>query len=110
MALAVTGQSGDMRDARLDAQMIDELRCTRDQLRAPSDGAPWLMKVTLEDVDALLAAVDERDALRREVCGDPAPPFPPVRAVEAVASEGCPRRDIVHDCPLGGCPTPIPNA
>lgn len=67
-----------------EAEILADLRRTHAQLKdahhvktSPAPSA-WSMRLTLEEVDVLLAAVDERNALRREVTGDPAPPFPPV--------------------------------
>lgn len=71
-----------------DETVIAELRRCRAGLKVPTpaERPAWTMKLTMEEVDALLRAVDERDDLRREVCGDPTPPFPPVSVT--VAHEG----------------------
>lgn len=63
---------------RLDRQLIDELRSARRRLEGAT---PLAMKVTLEELDALFRAVDERDELRRQTVGDWEPDFPPVRVV-----------------------------
>lgn len=150
---------------RLDEQVIADLRRTHTQLAASVNGhttpsgVPWSMRLTLEEVDALLRLHDEVTELRRQTVGDWEPDFPPVSVREVRArmrefedengttirdplheatgigpmldalndavhtlakaqvlprsnglsvdldGEGCPRRNTIHDCPLGGCPT-----
>jgi len=117
-----------------DETIIGELRRCRANLRepAPADRAAWTMKLTMEEVDALLRAVDERDELRRQTVGDLETGINPVR-VETMSlgdhgiatvperfqpatrypSEhtitSCPHAGTHHSCPLGGCPTKEPR-
>lgn len=129
MASAVN--AGDGGQSRHDATIIAELRDIRGRI-----GAKLSMSVTLEEVDALLRAVDERDELRRQTVGDWEPEFPPVtvssvtlpmneeelslgiptaaewfdsRPKSAGPAMSCPRRDTIHDCPLGGCADDSPR-
>lgn len=128
-----------------ESTILAEIRKTHAQLKKASDEGQggWTMRLTVEEMDTLLAIVDERDELRRQTVGDWEPDFPPVRvetvradelgpfvlgsvsdhlaalndAAHALAEaqdipphlvvEGCPRRGTIHDCPLGGCPTPV---
>lgn len=111
MALAVS--AGTMSDGspvtpQLDARMLADLR----EWRARRDIDPIRVTLTIDEVDMLLRVADDRDALRREVCGDPTPPFPPVRVAvetltdaERVTINTCPHAGTHHNCPLGGCPT-----
>lgn len=68
----------------LDEKMIADLREWRSRITpAPSEaersaGRPYSVQLRLEEVDALLAAVDERDALRRELVDMPDDHFAPV--------------------------------
>ena len=61
----------------LDEKMIADLRAWRDQITpAPSEaersaGHPYSVQIRLEELDALLAAVADRDALKREACEMP---------------------------------------
>lgn len=96
-----------------DETIIGELRTTRRGI-----GQRLSMMVTLEEVDALLRAVDERDELRRQTVGDWEPDFPPVRVDtftpslphgQTVRASSCPRRGTSHDCPLGGCADDSPR-
>lgn len=122
--------AGDGGQSRHDATIIAELRGVRGRI-----GAKLSMSVTLEEVDALLRAVDERDELRRQTVGDLETGFPPVRVTSVLpmseeelplsiptAAEwidaqpksagpamSCPRRDTIHDCPLGGCADTTPR-
>lgn len=128
MASAVS--AGDGGQSRHDATIISELRTVRARI-----GAKLSMSITLEEVDALLRAVDERDELRRQTVGDLEAGFPPVRVTSVLpmseeelplsiptAAEwidaqpkgagpamSCPRRDTIHDCPLGGCADTTPR-
>lgn len=52
----------------LHVQIIAELRSARD---AQWGSTSWSMRVTGEELDALLAAVSERDALKRLLAADP---------------------------------------
>lgn len=102
MASAVS--AGDGGQYRHDATIIGELRTVRARI-----GAKLSMSITLEEVDALLRAVDERDELRRQTVGDFEAGFLPVKVETIAAREGCPRRDTIHDCPLGGCADTTPR-
>ena len=68
----------------LDEKMIADLREWRSRITpAPSEaersaGHPYSVQLRLEEVDALLAAVDERDALKRELVDMPDDRFAPV--------------------------------
>lgn len=67
-----------------EAQILADLRRTHAQLKGAGRvqvdiPSTWSMRLTLEEVDVLLAAVDERDELRRQSVGDWEPDFPPVR-------------------------------
>ena len=57
-----------IRDAHFDGRMIDDLRA----LRATWQRGPSIV-LDLAELDALLAAADERDALKREATADPKP-------------------------------------
>lgn len=74
-------------EGRLDRQLIDELRSARGRL---GTATPLAMKVTLEELDALFRAVDERDELRRQTVGDWEPDFPPVRVEKHAGIAGIP--------------------
>lgn len=97
-----------------EATILDELRRTYAQLKKTA-GPPnlnvkaWSMRLTLEEVEVVLAAVDERDELRREVCGDPIPPFPSVTVREAAITPTyvvpAPGRYLI----TGDGPVPIPD-
>lgn len=56
-------------DAAFASQMLDEIRASRQRIEA--QGETWSMRLTFGEVDLLLAAVDERDRLRREFCDMP---------------------------------------
>lgn len=132
MASAVT--------AEREAQILADLRRTHAQLKAGATmrtvPVEWSMRFTLEEVDVILAAIDERDELRRQTVGDWEPDFPPVtvssvtlpmseeelplgiptaaewidsRPKSAGPAMSCPRRDTIHDCPLGGCADTTPR-
>lgn len=167
-------------------EILRDLRRTHAQLRNAGKTAlgrditpsGWSMRLTLEEVDVLLAIVDERDDLKRRLLGDWEPDIEPIeyariyhdeggnpqprmvskadydahrpdghradgspywnyqRATRRGASEwkaearriepewrdatpkrrprftyaeGCPRRDTIHDCPLGGCADASPR-
>lgn len=68
------GNGGARRD---DALLIAELREHRARI---ATGAPWTLRVTLDELDALLAAVDERDAFKREATAEPTVRWEPSRA------------------------------
>ena len=61
----------------LDEKMIADLRAWRDQITPAPSGAersaghPYSVQIRLEELDALLAAVADRDALKREACEMP---------------------------------------
>lgn len=122
--------------AEFEAQILADLRRTHAQLKAGTEAAthtgdpssaPWSMRLTIEEVDLLLAIVDERDELRRQTVGDWEPELPPVR-VESVVDTSyplppaevpqeatvtirtCPHAGTHHNCPRGGCPTFEPRA
>jgi len=74
----------------LDEKMIADLRAWRDRITpAPSEaersaGHPYSVQIRLEELDALLAAMADRDALRREACEMPderAENVTPIKAV-----------------------------
>jgi hypothetical protein len=76
----------------LDEKMIADLRAWRDRITlAPSEaehsaGHPYSVQIRLEELDALLAAVADRDALRREACEMPDEgPLASVRLAPVVA-------------------------
>lgn len=56
------------RDASLDGRMIDDLRAWRS---LESVGRREQVLIGLDELDALLAAADERDALKRAACAEP---------------------------------------
>ena len=56
-------------DAVYASQMLDGIRTSRRRIEA--QGETWSMRLTFGEVDLLLAAVDERDRLRREFCDMP---------------------------------------
>lgn len=87
----MTGTNG------LEGQIIADLRRTYDQLKrnagAPNlDGSPntkaWSMRLTLEEVETLLAMADECIELRRQTVGDWEPDFPPVQVTPSVIVPG----------------------
>ena len=153
-----------------EATVIAEIRRTHAQLRngrvtaeVGASGIEWSMRFTVEEVDVLLAIVDERDDLKRRLledwegdelegipirCNEREPGVPrEARArrceldaghdgyhiyprtmedhtieagarpgtfiarpeLRSEASSGCPRRDTIHDCPLGGCADASPR-
>lgn len=71
--------------------IIADLRRTYEQLRdtpqSASKPTTWSMRLTIEEVGALLAIHDEVIELRRQTIGDWEPDFPPVR-VETLATGG----------------------
>lgn len=105
-----------------EATILADLRRTHAQLKAGDtmrkNPTAWSMRLTIEEVDVLLAIVDERDELRRELCDDWEPGYPPVTVVPskisvampavpvaAIEINTCPHAGTHHNCPLGGCPT-----
>lgn len=165
-------------------QIIADLRRTHAQLKVdaadpwPNKASAWSMRLTLEEVDVLLAIVDERDDLKRRLLGDWEPDLDDEPGIRIVCNEPepsavklrrprrcnldaghdgdhrfpktiedriagtdkriralggvdgriepdlkrasipmtaeqlapfCPRRDTVHDCPLGGCADASPR-
>lgn len=100
--------------AEFEAQILADLRRTHAQLKAghtmTTHAPAWSMRLTIEEVDLLLAIVDERDELKRRLLTDWEPDLPAgVNAGPATTASpaDCPFVDTVHDCPLGGCPTPV---
>lgn len=64
-------------DARLDSQMIADIRRARSKA---DDDERWSIRLTLGEVDALLRAVEARDDAIRRLVGDDEPDLPkPVR-------------------------------
>ena len=63
------------RDASHDARLIDDLRAWRARVdeRGP-EPERWTARLTLDELDALLTAADDRDRLAREACAEPEPP------------------------------------
>ena len=108
--------AGEMSDGspvtpQLDARMLAELREWRRRLAPTSvDGNRWSARLTIDELDMLLRAAAERDALKAASCAEWEADIPAeirARAAATPAVEGCPRRGTIHDCPLGGCPTPV---
>jgi hypothetical protein len=93
------------REAAHDATIIGEVRAVRRNL------AKLAILMTVEEIDALLRAVDERDDLKRRLLSDWEPDFDTSRyRPDGLRYQaGCPRRDTVHDCPLGGCADASPR-
>lgn len=104
--------------AEHEAAILADLRRTHAQLKVDRENAnvnAWSMRLTIEEVDLLLAIVDERDELRRQTVGDLETPFAPVRVgritfptltdEEKVTINTCPHAGTHHSCPLGGCPS-----
>lgn len=111
-------------------EILRDLRRTHAQLKAvrkdnahlPEGFSAWSMRLTLEEVDVLLAIVDERDDLKRRLVGDwepgefrdlgmvhPGPEYADPENPNLTSKIGCPRRDTIHDCPLGGCADASPR-
>lgn len=110
--------------AEYEAQILADLRRTHAQLKgaalsstpAQRDGHHgWSMRLTIEEVDLLLGIVDERDDLKRRLLSDWEPDLEPIEPPAEVVVRrgtfpaGCPFRDVIHDCPLGGCPDASPR-
>jgi len=100
-----------------EAAILSDLRRTHAQLKKVGDGTPrptvpatWSMRLTVEEVDLLLAIVDERDDLKRRLVGDwegdlSESGTPVLTEAERVTINTCPHAGTHHNCPLGGCPT-----
>jgi hypothetical protein len=110
--------------AEFEATILAEIRRTHAQLKkTPPSSTPaqgngvhgWSMRLTVEEVDVLLAIVDERDALKRRLLSDWEPEIHPVvsepidGASERARHSSCPFVDMIHACPLGGCPDASPR-
>ena len=95
----------------LDARLLADLREWRARL-APTNlgGNRWSARLTIDELDMLLRVAAERDALKAAAMAEWEADIPAeirARAAATPAVEGCPRRGTIHDCPLGGCPTPV---
>lgn len=86
--------------------VIADLRRTHAQLAGNTPSAAnaktpreWSMRLTVEEVGALLAIVDERDELRRQTVGDWEPDFPPVTVEKHVGIAGIPAHWVDAETP-----------
>lgn len=88
-----------------DEKMIADLRAWRDRITpAPSEaersaGHPYSVQIRLEELDALLAAVADRDTLRREACEmpDDGPGYSVRLAPVVAAVDGRRLRDVATE-------------
>lgn len=67
---ADTPTGNDYRETEHDARLLADLRAWRERVTG-SEHDRWSARLTLDELDMLLRAADERDALRRQLCEMP---------------------------------------
>ena len=97
--------AGEMSDGspvspQLDARLLGDLREWRARLAATSlEGNRWSARLTIDELDMLLRAVAERDALKAALCSEWEADMPAeIRERAAEPDEGLPVATATGDC------------